>query len=197
MGTNDFISAPEEPSNIPSETDAPEEIQKNNPAYLETMFKLVSANPTKSNDMADRFFSLNTGKVIFGLCFAELSDSFLVALPTILHNEQGAIDGKFITTNPIIRLMKNGISFMGMPEYEHKYYFYRFLIEHLDMIPDFFNPDRIKFMIDVMEGWERSKKNGKTAEDEAREMFQERDFEDEPELYEAMRNSSYTSKTRH
>jgi hypothetical protein len=94
------------------------------------------------DEVGDRCFSLLGGRVIFGLLIGEIEDSFLVALASSLVSTDGIIDGKLLTTSPVIRLFKNGVAFMSIPESEHRVLYYKHILRLTEYLPEFFTPER-------------------------------------------------------
>jgi hypothetical protein len=186
-----------EPAEL-SVTSEPVRAVKEYPAYVKAMLSLVEKNPDRVGRnpiVEDRCFMMTSGRAIFGFCLAELSDSFLVGLASTLQSEDGTIDGKMITSNPVLRIFKSSVNFVAIPEFEHKYYFYRYALDHTEFMEEYFTDERIEYMLGVINRWESTPKKGKTAEQEAKESYEE---EDGPELFKMDRKFSlYDSKTRH
>lgn len=158
------------------------------PSYIRDMGCLVRSEPIARDDVGDRCFSLLGGRVIFGLLLGEFHDSFLVALASSLVSDGRDIEGKLMTASPVIRLFKNGVAFMSVPEPEHRYYYYRHISRLTGMMPGFFNAERTAKIEKTISDWnERMKLNRfNSPSDSAQEE------EGSPVLF-----APYDSTTRH
>lgn len=57
-------------------------------------------------------YALSTGRVVFGIPVQELDDSYLIALPAVLVDEEGGVKGTSMVSEPIFRLFKSNILFV-------------------------------------------------------------------------------------
>ena len=85
------------------------------PEYLQQCAELSINPPLRKDEIRARCFHLVGGTVIFGVCIAELPDSFLVSSPAVLTSTEGEVEGKAIGSSNIIRLIKSGVSFVSIP----------------------------------------------------------------------------------
>ena len=126
------------------------------PLFIRDMKSLVNLDGIPDTEVGERCYSLLGGRVIFGIQLAEMIDSFLVALPSTLHSEDGGttIDGKLLTASPVIRLMKNGVAFVTIPELEHQYHYFKFIKSLMGLLPGYFNETRTSNINESIETWE-------------------------------------------
>lgn len=139
------------------------------PEYLKVAAELSLSISLSDDEVRDRVFHLINGTVVFGICIAELPDSFLIASPSQLISEDGRIDGKAFSSAKIIRLIRSGVAFMAIPTTEHRYYYYRWLKQQFTTLPDFFSQDRRDIISEFVYAYEnrsQSKKSEQT-EDQA------------------------------
>lgn len=154
------------------------------PLFLRDMKALIEQTPISSDDVGERCFSLLGGRVVFGLLFAELSDSFLVGLASTLVSDGHEIDGKLLTASPVIRLLKSGVAFVSIPELEHQYYYFRHIRRLTGTLPGYFTPVRLQKIGEAISMWKEREKTGRLLSSS------------EPEQ-ESMIHSLYESTTRH
>jgi hypothetical protein len=123
------------------------------PLFIRDLKSLTNLDTMPEFEIGDRCYSLLGGRVVFGIQLGELPDSFLVALPATLHSEDGGetINGKLLTASPVIRLMKNGVAFMTIPEIEHQYHYFKFIQPLEGLLPGYFNETRKALMKEAIE----------------------------------------------
>lgn len=168
------------------------------PLFIRDLKSLTVTEVASEFEIGERCYSLLGGRVVFGIQLGELTDSFLVALPSTLHSEDGGetINGKLLTASPVIRLMKNGVAFVTMPEVEHQYHYFKFIQPLQDILPGYFNEARqtlIKEAIELYNGkagtssslaLKKGKEPSKSTEDDSDDLL-------------VSRSVSYSRTTRH
>lgn len=167
------------------------------PDYIGDMARLCRMEPLSHDDVGDRCFYMNSGKVIFAILVGELADSFLVTLPSTLISTGKEVVGKLVTSAPTIRLMKSSIAFVSMPEPEHKHLYYKHIITLVHMVPGFFNDERAEVIKEVISKEIPREKMEQLAAPGRSAQPQEGDDEDEDEGPDRRWASSFMSTTRH
>jgi hypothetical protein len=126
--------------NVPEEEN--ESKEQKLPEYMKVCAELSLNMNLTDGEIRDRCFHMLGGGSVFGVCIAELNDSFLVASAAQLVNENGIIDGRPFSRSKVIRLMRNGIGFISIPDPDHRYFYYRWLKKQYTGLPSFFSEDR-------------------------------------------------------
>jgi hypothetical protein len=170
------------------------------PFFIRDLKSLTNLDTMPEFEVGDRCYSLLGGRVVFGIQLGELLDSFLVALPTTLHSEDGGvtINGKLLTASPVIRLMKSGVAFITIPEFEHQYHFFRFIQPLEDLLPGYFNPARKTIMakaIELYTGKAASPVSSIFSKKGAKELL--KDSENDIDELAVSRGVPYSRTTRH
>lgn len=127
-------------NNVPVEEN--EDELKIVPEYMKTCIQLSVNTELEENEVRDRCFHLLSGGAIFGMLIGELSDSFLVSNSCQLVSESGKVSGKPFARSKIIRLFRNSIAFISVPDKEHRYYYFNWLKKQFEGQEEFFNKDR-------------------------------------------------------
>jgi hypothetical protein len=160
-------------NNVPvKENDAEDTL----PEHIKLCAELSLSISLGDNEIKDRVFHLLGGTAVFGVCIGELDDSFLVAASCQLVSENGKVDGKPFSRSKIIRLMRTSVTFITIPESEHRYYFYKWLKKQFTNLPSFFSQDRR----DIVENFVYAYENRNTHKVEQNDD----QISDEPELQE-------------
>lgn len=112
----------------------------------------------EAEQLTDQCFFLGTGRVVFGMVIKEDKDSFHVGVASLLvkEDEKGDIHGKLITSSPIVRIFKNGLSIVSNLEPDHKYYYYKYALKMASMLPSYFTKARKEKMQEYISKWEKS-----------------------------------------
>lgn len=118
------------------------DLQDGPPDYLRQCAALAINMPLAKDEIRARCFHLIGGSVIFGMCVAELPDSYLIAIPAVLTSNNGEVDGKSVGASNIIKLMKAGTSFMSLPTDEYKFYYFRWIERTHKFECDIFTQER-------------------------------------------------------
>jgi hypothetical protein len=171
------------------------------PLFIRDLKSLTNLDTMPEFEVGDRCYSLLGGRVVFGLQLGELPDSFLVALPATLHSEDGGetINGKLLTASPVIRLMKNGVAFMTIPEVEHQYHYFKFIRPLEELLPGYFNQARSTLMdkaIELYTGKPASPAVSIFSKKGVKELTKSTDDDDIDELA-VSRSVPYSRTTRH
>ena len=84
-------------------------------AWLQRVSSLTNSAdiPLSLRDISSRCFALSNGRVVFGLSVAEISDSYLVALPAVLVDNNGVIRGTSLVSEPLVRIFKSNLLFVS------------------------------------------------------------------------------------
>lgn len=135
------------------------------PKYLRQCADLAINMPLGPEELRARCFHLIGGTVIFGLCIAELPDSYLAATPSVLTSSNGDVEGKGIGASEVIRLKKSGISFVSLPTDEHKYYYYRWLKRRHKYECDIFTQERREIIDKFLYTYENRNSTSKSSQD--------------------------------
>ena len=125
-----------------------------------------TSSPSDPDSIGERCFSLTTGRAVFGVCVAELTDSFLVAMPAILQNDGTSIVGKSLVTEPMIRIYKGNIVYSSLVQPAHRYHYYEYLEEFKDMFPGLITSEWQKIITRVLrlgDGIDLSSATGQTS----------------------------------
>lgn len=67
-------------------------------------------------------------RMVFGIQIFELTDSFLVALPAVLVEEDGVVEGRPLVGSPVIRLYKSSLQLSAPAEPEYLIQYLSFLV---------------------------------------------------------------------
>jgi len=140
------------------------------PEYMKLCAELTLSSTVNESEIGAKVFHLITGTAVFGVCLAELKDSFFVAMPCQLVSDAGKVEGKPFTKAKVIRLIRSSIAFVSIPESDHKYYYYRWLRKQFNSLPSFFSEARRDIVEQVVYNYEnrdanRAKQNEDQLED--------------------------------
>lgn len=127
------------------------------PEYMKTCIQLSINESLGEKEVRDRCFHLLSGGAIFGICIGELPDSFLVSSSCQLVSESGKIDGKPFARAKVIRLFRNSIAFISIPDKEHRYYYFKWLKKQFADHSEFFNKERRDIIEKYVYAYENSK----------------------------------------
>lgn len=94
-------------------------------------------------DFAVFCFSMNSGRVVFGIRLQELDDSYLVALPALLFADEAGIHGRSLVAETVIRLFKSSLGFVCRAPEEQGYFYSRYIYGRRDSAPEFFTKERL------------------------------------------------------
>ncbi|MNK09940.1 hypothetical protein D3C87_279490 [compost metagenome] len=119
-----------------------EDLKDGPPDYLRQCADLAVNLPLAKDEIRARCFHLIGGSVIFGICIAELPDSYLVSTPAVLTSNNGDVDAKAVGASNVVRLAKAGTSFISLPADDHKFYYYRWLERTHKFECDIFTQER-------------------------------------------------------
>ena len=115
--------------------------------YLRIYEPLLNLTPMSNvEDIGDRLFALNNGKVIFAAVITELPDSFIVAYPASLVSTDGIVDGKPMTLTPTMRLLKSGVTALSEVDEVHRYYYLRYLARMGPGLPQVFTSEKMRYI---------------------------------------------------
>lgn len=114
------------------------------PEFVVQIQELTTDGPPKDGVVNERCFSMDSGKIIFAILLAELPDSFLVGLASSLGVVNGEVEGRLISNNPVMRLMKSSIGFVVKLEPDHKFHYYKHISTHAEKMPEFFSRSRVE-----------------------------------------------------
>jgi hypothetical protein len=128
--------------------------KKELPQWVKRCAELSMGTASSGDQIRDRAFHLIGGTVMFGICMAELEDSFLVGLPAVLVADGNTVEGREFSASNIIRLMRSSIIYMNIPENPYKMYYFKFLMKNFDEIPDFFEKDRRDIITNFVHNYE-------------------------------------------
>lgn len=117
-------------------------------AYCDTLLKLTNSIKPE----AKCFYSTD-GSVFVGIPLYENGDSFLVATPARLAiTKDKTIVVESLTSEPVMRLFKTSIRYTVNLAKVSTYHYYTFLQKKgYPMIPDYFNPERCKYIDQFVE----------------------------------------------
>lgn len=74
-------------------------------------------------------YALTNGRVVFGLPLYELEDSYLIAMPAVLVNDNGVVKGTSMVSEPLIRVFKSNMLFSSACNPKHLAAYYTYLHE--------------------------------------------------------------------
>lgn len=102
----------------------------------------LSLSVSEPGQIKARVFHLLGGSAVFGMILGEIDDSFMVGLPCQLVSENGKVNGKPFARGKVIRLVRNSVSFVTIPDGEHKAYYFKWLQKQFVNLPSFFSQER-------------------------------------------------------
>lgn len=88
--------------------------------------------------------ALSNGRVVFGMVLHELSDSYLVAMPAILVNDDGVIRGKSMVSEPLIRIFKSNMLFYSSCSEKHLPAYHLYLYERVKLLQGLVRQEALK-----------------------------------------------------
>lgn len=74
-------------------------------------------------------YAMSSGRVVFGMPVQELADSYLVAMPAVLVDNEGVIQGTSMVSEPLVRLFKSGLLFVSACAEKHLPVYYAYIYE--------------------------------------------------------------------
>lgn len=89
-------------------------------------------------------YALTNGRVVFGIPLYELEDSYLIAMPAVLVNDDGVIKGTSMVSEPLIRLFKSNLIFVSPSSEKHLPAYYAYLYEKRRLLQGLVSEESLK-----------------------------------------------------
>jgi hypothetical protein len=155
----------------------PKNVSKDEATFIQELQQLLDPSPryASGKKLSIRCFMMPNSKVFLGFLLQEIEDSFVVALPSVLAEDQLGLQFTVdIPFSPIVRLSKSG-AMVGIPNLETMHTFLVGSQSKLGSIPGFFNEARKEQIRTLIEKLEQTPgvQNKRLSEkfiDEAREI---------------------------
>lgn len=125
------------------------------PKHLEQCMELSSDLVNDSIPIIRCIYSID-GRVSLGILLAETRDSFLVGAATrLIMSPEGDITSNPVSTEPVIRLMKSGISYITTASDASRYHYFMFLRNQgAHYLPDYFTEEVLLLVTEYIKKYE-------------------------------------------